>query len=169
MQLEHVNLNQLVADHLRSYRQTFNDKVSVDFMSEEGLENVWADPVQIHQVLTFLFDKAKSTMPDGGGLILLTRNVKKNPFTLHPASVSGTESYVMLSVTETGNGMDDSSIDGILEPCSIAGGQEGVVATELSVVNGMVREYKGGTKVRTAAGEGTTFQFFFPSSVGKRN
>lgn len=137
-------------------------------MSEECLGNVWADPTQIDQVLTFLFDNVNSMMPDGGELILLTRKVRTNPFIVHPDSMSGSDSYIMLSVTETGEGLDDRSIDGIFAPCSTDGGQE-AVATELSIVSGTVKENDGGMKVRTVSGEDATFQFFFPSCVGKRN
>lgn len=166
MQQEQVNLNRLVANQLQSSRQVFNNKVKVDFMSDEDLENVCADPSQIEQVLTFLLAKANSTMPDGGELILLTRNVKNNPFMLQGGSTSESGSYVMLSVTDTGGGMDDNAIHGILDPCPSAGEHE--AGAELSAVNRIVKAYNGEIKVSSEVGDGTTFQIFLPSSGGAK-
>lgn len=169
MQQEHVNLNRLVADHLQSSREIFSEKVTVDFMSEDGLEDVCADPTQIGQVLTFLLSKAKSTMPNGGEITLVTRNVRNNPFMLPPESASESGRYVMLSVTETGDGTDGVSIDHIFGPCTSSGGDEADVETELSVVNRIVRKFNGGVKICCRAGEGTTFQIFLPSTGGRGN
>lgn len=164
MQQQLVNLNQLVADHLQSSRRTVGDKITVNFMAEVGLEDVYADPAQIDQVLTFLFDNVNSMIPDGGELILLTRKVRRNPFVLLPDSMSGSDSYIMLSVIETGDRTDDSSIDEVIESRSTAGSQE-AAASELSIVSGIVKGRDGRMKVRAVAGEDTTFQFFFPPCV----
>lgn len=169
MQQEYVNLNQLVADELESSRQTFSEKVTVDFMSEESLKNVYADPTHLRQVLTFVFAKAKKAMPNGGELTLLTRNVKRNPFIPEPASTSGGDNYVMLSVTNTGDVTDDSGIDSIFESSTFSGGHELSGGSELALVNSIIKKYNGGLEVRSKTGEGTTFQVFFPSSRDARD
>ena len=140
MQPKSVNLNQLVADHLQSSPRILKQNVKVEFMSEEGLGNVYADPSHLAQALTNLFVNANNALPNGGELILLTRNVRMDvPL---PQSFSKDESngYVMLSVTDAGNRMDISVLNQIFEPFSA-----------------------GDMKVRTRVGEGPTFQIYFPT------
>lgn len=140
MQPKSVNLNQLVADHLQTSPRVLKQNVKVEFMSEEGLGNVYADPAHLAQALTNLFVNANNALPNGGELILLTRNVRMDA--LQPQSTAKGESngYVMLSVTDAGNRMDISALNQIFEPFSA-----------------------GDMKVRTRVGEGSTFQIYFPT------
>lgn len=163
MQPKSVNLNQVVADHLQSSPRIIKENVRVEFMSDEGLGNVYADPSHLRKILTNLFVNANNSMPDGGELILLTRNVRRDAPPSNPDSMSESDNYVMLSVTDTGSGMDDSTINGIFEPWSANGDDKKSVAPCLSVIHGIISKYNGGMKVRSKVGEGTTFQLYFPS------
>jgi two-component system cell cycle sensor histidine kinase/response regulator CckA len=135
-----VNLNQLVADHLQSSPRILKQNVKVEFMSEEGLGNIYADPTHIGQALTSLFVNANNAMPKGGELILLTRNVRMDAPLQQSISNDESDRYVMLSVTDTGNRMNKSALNQIFEPFST-----------------------GDMKVRTTVGEGSTFQIYFPA------
>lgn len=167
MQKQHVSLNRLVEDQLESFRQIIGEKVTVNFMSEEGLKDVYANPAYLGQVLTFLFSNTSSALPNGGELIILTRNVASNHEIPQPASTGTGDNNVMLSVTYIGNGMDNSSIARVFEPSSASDGHEAVMGRELSVVKEIVEECDGRMKVRSKSGEGTTFEIYFPSSEGK--
>ncbi len=131
-------------------------------MSEEGLKDVYADPAHLGQVLTFLFSNASTSMPEGGDLVILTRSVKSNPGMSQSLPAGGSDDSVMLSVTFTGSATDNSSIDSVLDSNSAAGGNGAGKGRELSVVNEIVEECNGRMEVRSKAGEGTTYEIYFP-------
>jgi signal transduction histidine kinase len=141
VQPKSVNLNQLVADHLQSSPRILKQNVKVEFMSEEGIGNVHADPAHLGQALTNLFVNANNFMPDGGELVLLTRNAGMDAPLPQATSKEESGRYVMLSVTDTGNRMDESILSQIFEPFSA-----------------------GDMRVRTKVGEGSTFRIYFPSA-----
>lgn len=163
MQPKCVNLNELVADRLQSSPRIIRENVKVEFMSEEGLGHVHADPANLNLVLTSLFLNASNAMPNGGELVVLTRNVRMDASLSQSASKNESDRYVMLSVTDTGSGMDRPTLDRIFEPPSAAEQNEKSAVPALSAVHGIVKQSNGNMRVWSKVGEGTTFQIYFPS------
>ena len=140
MQPKSVNLNQVVVNQLQSSPRVLRQNVKVEFMSEEGLGNIYADPAHLGRALTNLLENANNAMPDGGELVLLTRNVRKDARLPQVTSSDESDRFVMLSVSDTGNRMDKSALDQIFEPFST-----------------------GDMKVRTEVGEESAYHIYFPT------
>lgn len=122
---------------------------------------VHVDPTQTEQVLMNLAANARDAMPSGGRLTLSTRNVdvKAHDIVERPGLKPGR--YVLLTVTDTGIGMEPSVRDHIFEPFFTTKGIG--TGLGLATVYGIVKQWGGFVFASSEVGKGTTFELFFPA------
>jgi signal transduction histidine kinase/ActR/RegA family two-component response regulator len=123
---------------------------------------VRADPGQIQQVLVNLVVNARDAMPGGGFLVVATREVVVDASFVreHPALRHGP--HVLLSVTDTGEGMDEETCARLFEPFFSTRDDGDARGLGLFTVRGMVRRCGGEVCVTTQAGVGSTLQVYLP-------
>jgi len=90
--------------------------IDIELRLEEGLKMVNADSVQMEQVLMNLAINARDAMPDGGRLVIETANVRLPEKQHRAQSVSASREGILLSVSDTGHGMDEDTMEKIFEP-----------------------------------------------------
>jgi PAS domain S-box-containing protein len=157
-----LDLNTIIRDSEGMLRRLIAEDITLAANLDPLLGQVMADPTQIHQVVMNLVVNARDAMPDGGVLDIETSNqdLTEGSKITHPEAKSG--HYVVLTVTDTGMGMDDETRERIFEPFFTTKAAEHGSGLGLSTVYGIVRQSGGWIDVWSRVGLGTSFKLFFP-------
>jgi signal transduction histidine kinase len=123
------------------------------------------NPTGIHQVLLNLCVNARDAMPEGGSLLLEARNALLERKTVpgEPEAVSGR--YVVLTVTDTGQGMSAEGLDRIFEPFFTTKKSGKGTGLGLSTVQGIVKSHGGFMEVTSETGKGSAFKVYLPAAA----
>lgn len=133
--------------------------VAVQFAIEPGLPPVLADPGQLELALLNLAINARDAMPDGGMLTIQANTARADPTSQRGLSEGR---YVVLSVRDTGFGMDAETLKRCIEPFFTSKGVGQGTGLGLSMVHGMVGQLGGAFDISSAPGEGTTVALWLP-------
>ncbi len=158
-----IDLNQLVVDMERLLRRVIGERFDLQTLPDAEVGTVLADPTQVEQVILNLGVNARDAMPRGGKLIIRTANVHLDKWRAPQISVSLAEGdYVELSVTDTGEGMDEETKSRIFEPFFTTKGPGKGTGLGLATVYGIVRQTGGGISVESELSKGSTFRIYLP-------
>ena len=161
-----LNLNHLVKDASESFGRT-KKEITIYRELAEDLFPIQASQGQIEQVLLNLFVNAADAMPGGGDLTLKTMNViHKDMKGKHYDPKPG--NYVLLTVTDTGIGMDKETMERIYDPFFTTKGMSSRGAgLGLASVYGIIKGHGGYIEVESEKGYGATFKIYLPASEKK--
>jgi PAS domain S-box-containing protein len=157
-----LNLNAIVAETEDMLRRLVGEDIELMVSLDPRLGQVLADPGQIHQILMNLAANARDAMPDGGELFIETSNVEIDGdlAAQHPETAPG--HYILLTVTDTGQGMDPATGMQIFEPFFTTKGLGKGTGLGLSTVYGIVRQSSGWIGVQSEPGKGASFRIYLP-------
>jgi len=157
-----LSLNEVVAEVAKLLERLIGEDISLSTDLESGLGSVLADPVQVEQVLFNLTINSRDAMPRGGRITLATRNVVLSDMLagLHFSVPRG--SYVVLSVRDTGVGMDAQVQSRLFEPFFTTKETGKGTGLGLSTVYGIVKQSNGYIVVESELGRGTAFEIYLP-------
>jgi len=160
-----ISLNQIVNEISDTFGQTRKEVVIHQKLAEDLL-TIKADQGQIEQVLLNLFVNAADAMPSGGDLILETMNVSRKDMKskLYKPKAGN---YVKLTLTDTGKGMDKSTMERIFDPFFTTKEMGRGTGLGLASVYGIIKAHGGYIDVESKEKHGTTFRIYLPAS--KRN
>ena len=156
-----LDLNALVSDMQRMLRPIIGEYVGLEAYLAADLGRVLAGTGQMEQVLMNLILNARDAMPRGGRIRIETRNhdLDETAAALHGIPPGP---YVLLSITDTGHGIDADAIDRVFQPFfTTKPGGKGT-GLGLSTVQSIVRQAGGEVWVRSAPGEGASFTLCLP-------
>jgi PAS domain S-box-containing protein len=160
--LRPVNLARLVAQVTPLLAGTFPAMIKMEIVTDRDLWAVNCDPTQMDQALINLAINARDAMPEGGKLSIRTQNiVLDEEFNSYPGMKPGL--YVLLSVTDTGTGMDPEIVKHIFEPFFTTKEVGKGTGLGLSVVYGIVEKHGGRIICFSEPSEGTTFRIYLPA------
>jgi signal transduction histidine kinase len=145
-------------------RRTIPGDVELAIELEQGVAPVLADPSQIEQVLVNLVVNSRDAMPTGGTITIAVHTstlTYADPATSPPI---GPGSYVTLSVSDTGEGIDLETLPHIFEPFFTTKDEGVGSGLGLATVHGITAQCGGGIRVDSRPGAGTTIAVFLPAA-----
>jgi signal transduction histidine kinase/sensor domain CHASE-containing protein/CheY-like chemotaxis protein len=162
-----IDLNAVVKDMDHMLRRLIREDIELAIRTDPKLWLVRADPAQMEQVIINLAVNASDAMPTGGRVTLETRNIEldKTAARQDPSLVPG--SYVLLSVTDTGIGMDAETRARIFEPFFSTKELTKGTGLGLATVYGIVQQSGGYISVYSEPGQGAIFKVYLPRAEGK--
>ena len=161
-----LNLNTVVTDLEPLVRRMVEEHISVATRPASGIGLVRADPNQLDQVILNLVVNARDAMPGGGTLLIETANVVLDESYPRIRDTVRPGPHVVLSVTDTGCGMDAATQARIFEPFFTTKPLGQGTGLGLATVYGVVKQSGGHIWVYSEPGRGTTFKLYFPQHVG---
>lgn len=160
-----IDLNKIAVETLGLLENVIGSNIEIRATLAPDLAVVRADPVQIEQVLMNLCINARDAMPDGGSLLVETFNAAPDQEFSSQEPQANPGNYAMLSITDTGTGMDRATLDRIFEPFFTTKEFGKGTGLGLATVYGIVTQHGGFMNVRSELGCGTTFRVYFPVSA----
>jgi two-component system cell cycle sensor histidine kinase/response regulator CckA len=157
-----INLNTVIADMEKMLRRLISENIGLTVAADPALDRVKVDPSRMEQVVMNLVVNAGDAMPNGGSLAIATRNATIEAPLAHRHGVIKPGPYVVVSVTDTGTGMDERVLEHVFEPFFTTKAPGRGTGLGLATVFGIVQASGGHVLVSSAPGRGTTFEMLLP-------
>jgi two-component system, cell cycle sensor histidine kinase and response regulator CckA len=157
-----LDLNAVVNNLNQMLRRLIGEDIVLSFHPGDPLGYIKADLGQIEQILMNLVVNARDAMPTGGTIAISTSSVELDEEYLDSHSSVRPGRYILLSVSDTGCGMDDKTLSHIFEPFFTTKGPGQGTGLGLSTVYGIVKQSDGYIWVYSEPAKGTTFKLYFP-------
>jgi len=162
-----LDLNDAVSGTLKMLQRLIGEDIQLIWAPGSSLWPVKMDPSQVDQVLANLTVNARDALEGGGNVTIETANVTlDNSYSYsHPECVPG--NYVMLAVSDTGEGMDEETRAHLFEPFFTTKELGKGTGLGLATVFGIVKQNNGSIDVCSEPGQGTSFKLYFPRAAAE--
>lgn len=153
----------IVKEALRMLRSSLPTTIEIKEYIDKECGKILADPTNIHQIVVNLCTNALHSMEDQKGLLtvkLHCREVEASEVMDQPEISAG--SFIILSVSDTGHGMDKNTLQRIFDPYFTTKEIDKGTGLGLSVIHGIIKDYKGFIRVESTQGKGSTFHVYIP-------
>ena len=157
-----LDLNSVVTGIAQMLPRVIGEHIDLRFRLDDALGQIKADPGQIEQVIVNLSVNARDAMPTGGWVTIKTENVQFKGRFGHGDLTVEPGHYVMMSVSDTGHGMDLETQSHIFEPFFTTKEVGKGTGLGLSTVYGIIKQSGGSLWVYSEVGKGTTFKIYLP-------
>lgn len=158
-----VALNTVVEETMKLVASTLGARVRVELRLAEDLRHCKSDGSQLLQVVMNLILNANDAMPDGGTLTISTENVELSAAYVARHGEAQSGPHVLLSVRDTGIGMDAATMDRVLEPYFSTKPVDKGSGLGLSIVHAIVKQAGGHVTVASEVGKGSEFRVYLPA------
>ncbi len=162
-----INCNTVISNMQKMLLRIIGEDVELLTVPADKLHSIQIDPGQLEQIILNLAVNARDAMPQGGKLIIETRNVllTEKDIRLTPDFSPG--NYAVLSISDTGIGMNEEVKARIFEPFFTTKGLGKGTGLGLATVYGIVKQNNGYIRVFSEPDKGTRFEIYFPKIAGQ--
>jgi two-component system, cell cycle sensor histidine kinase and response regulator CckA len=157
-----VTLNDQLPGIEKMLARLIGEDIEIKIVLEPDLGVVYADPGHIEQIIMNLVVNARDALPKGGKLTLETTNVYLGEDYARKHTYVTPGQYVMMAMTDNGQGMDAATQARVFEPFFTTKGVGRGTGLGLSTVYGLVKQNNGHIEVYSEVGHGTTFKVYLP-------
>ena len=166
LQPREIDVNSLMVEAAKLLHPTLGEQIQISPMLAEDAWTAMVDPNQLTTAVLNLALNARDAMPNGGKLVLETRNVylDEGYAGMHSEVTPG--NYVMIAVSDTGSGIPASYLERVFEPFFTTKAVGKGTGLGLSMVFGFVKQSGGHIKIYSEEGHGTTVRIYLPRSTG---
>ncbi|MEW6714477.1 MAG: response regulator [Nitrospirota bacterium] len=162
MEVRRINLNEIIEGFKRMLARIIGEDIELRIIPSEQALTLKADIVQIEQVLLNLASNAKDAMPKGGILTIETMPVSTDSAFIKTHGFGEPGVYALITVSDTGEGMDDRTREKIFEPFFTTKEFGKGTGLGLSIVYGIIKQHNGYINCYSEPGKGTTFKIYLP-------
>jgi len=162
LEMKNVDLNGVINDMMNILRRVIGENIELEFRAGDNTGIVHVDPNQVNQIIANLCVNARDAIGTSGSITIETADVHidKTYCQTHPWDRTGR--YVLISVTDTGCGIDQENLDRIFDPFYTTKETGKGTGLGLSTVYGLVKKHEGLVHVYSEPGKGTVFKVYFP-------
>jgi PAS domain S-box-containing protein len=160
-----VDLNALLSELLKLLQRLIGEDVETTLVEGATLGLTEIDPGQFEQAIINLAVNARDAMPLGGRLTIETRNADLSADDAEPFAEVHAGPYVLVSVSDSGHGMDETTKARIFEPFFTTKGPGEGTGLGLAMVYGFIKQSGGHIEVSSDVDQGTTFRIYLPRSA----
>jgi PAS domain S-box-containing protein len=164
-----VDMNELIARMHNMLERLIGEDIHLRTVAGPGLGTVQVDPGLVEQAIVNLVVNARDAMPAGGTLVIETADIRldEDYVRTHPLAAPGR--YVMLAISDTGEGMSDEVKRHIFEPFFTTKARGQGTGLGLATTYATVQQSKGSIELYSEPGKGATFKLYLPVLSGAAN
>lgn len=165
-EFKQLNINHKIRDIKKLLRKTIRENIEIEYNLASEIPSIFADNIQLDQVIINLAVNAQDAMPSGGTLRIETKasNVDEVKYRSTGGPTPG--HYVAMEISDSGCGIGDNNISKIFDPFFTTKEKGGGTGLGLSTVYGIVKQHNGHITVKSAPEEGSIFRLYFPAKEG---
>ncbi|MBA4373974.1 MAG: hypothetical protein C0402_14080 [Thermodesulfovibrio sp.] len=161
--LKPLSFNEIISSMTKLLSQLIGEHIELNLELTEKKPTIMADRSQIDQVLLNLVTNARDAMPRGGVLIVRTEILDVDEEFINRQGYGVPGRYALLTISDTGTGIDDETKDKIFEPFFTTKELNKGSGLGLAVTYGIVKQHNGYIDIETLAGKGTSFKIYLPA------
>ncbi len=165
--LNTVDLNDLIRDMEPLLFRTVGERIRCEMPLSEKSITIKADSSKLEQVVMNIFMNAVEAMPNGGRLTIRTGVIELDGARASSFGLDAAGAYALLSISDTGIGMDDATKEKIFEPFFTTKVRGTGTGLGLAIAYGIVKQHNGALEVASKPGKGATFNIYLPISGEK--
>jgi PAS domain S-box-containing protein len=159
-----IQLNDLVVNIADMLRRALGEDITLSTSLARDAWSTRADPAQFQSAIVNMAVNSRDAMPQGGKLVIETRNIVLDADHSDYQSELQPGAYVQLSISDTGTGMDPAVRDRVFEPFFTTKEKGRGTGLGLAMVYGFVKQSGGHVTIYSEPGHGTTINLYFPRS-----
>ena len=158
-----LDLDAVIAGMMPILKRVMPENIGIEFKPSQRLAAVTADRAQLEQVVMNLCLNSRDAMPDGGTILISTRELDTDSRLRARHGEGVRDAYVLLSIGDTGLGMDGETLQRVFEPFFSTKGPGRGAGMGLATVYGIVRQHDGLIEIDSSATRGTVCRVYLPA------